>query len=486
MKKYVLSAVLAIVAVSFVSAAPTLRFHDGKFKILQLTDLHLMPNNPPLCDETEATVRAVIEAEKPDLVMLTGDVVTYDPAWEGWERVVRIMDDLKVPFNVSMGNHDAEYLTKKEMFEYLMKSPWYVGNVNPEGVTHGGGNYAIEIVGSDGKPASIVYSIDSNDYQPNKLMGTYDWIHNDQIQWYRNASEAYTKANGGKPLPALAFFHIPLQEYAWVVNDPKTYGNRHEGAGAASGINSGMFISFVEMGDVMGMFVGHDHDNDYVGIGRGVGMGFGRCTGAEAYGVLPRGGRVVELTEDQRKFDTYVVTPAGPEYKFHYPSGLNDEEIANADYLPATKAEKGKPGVNYKYMEIVGDGRCKAVDQMGKMTVKKQGTMPNFDITGAPVEDHFGYEFDGYIDIPVKGIYQFYTYSDDGSQLYIDDKLVVDNDGGHSVRRREGKVALEAGLHPFKLYYFEDYMGQQLEVGVSSLEIEEQTIPSNMLYTGKK
>ena len=41
----------------------------------------------------------------------------------------------------------------------------------------------------------------------------------------------------------------------------------------------------------------------------------------------------------------------------------------------------------------------------------------------------------------------FYTISDDGSKLYIDDKLIVDNDGGHSVRRAEGKVALEKGYH---------------------------------------
>lgn len=464
---------------------PELRFHDGNFRILQLTDLHLMPNNPEKCAETEAIIRKIVASEKPDLVMLTGDVVTYDPAMTGWQQVVELFEDLKVPFNVGMGNHDAEYLTKEEIYGFLTKSPWYVGSMNAEGITHGGGTCAIEILGSDSKPASIIYSIDSNDYQPNKLFGAYDWIHADQLNWYRDASKAYTKANNGTPLPSLAFFHIPLQEYVWVVNDPVTYGYRHEGAGAPSAMNSGAFVSFAESGDVMGVFTGHDHDNDYVGIARGIALGFGRCTGAEAYGQLPRGGRVINLKENERKFETYVITPEGRGFSFYYPSGLNGEDIATAEYLPATSAEKGAPGLRYEYLEIE-NGRCKAVDQMSNMTVKSSGVLPGFDISQAPAEDHFGYIFEGYIDIPVKGIYRFYTHSDDGSQLFIDGRLVVDNDGGHSARRREGKIALEAGLHPIKLYYFEDYMGQELEVGISSLEIVEQPIPNSMLFTGAK
>ena len=483
MKNNIIAVCLAVAAALSAKAAPGLKFQDGKFRILQLTDLHLMPNNPEKCSETEATIRSVVASEKPDLIMFTGDVVTYDPAWTGWQQIVDLFEDLKVPFNVGMCNHDAEYLPKEEIYEFLTKSPWYAGSKNGEGISPGGGTCEIEILGSDGRPASVIYSIDSNDYQPDKLLGHYDWIRFDQLQWYRDTSRKYTEANGGTPLPSLAFFHIPLQEYAQVVEDPKTYGARHEGAGAPSDMNSGAYTSFAEMGDIMGTFTGHDHDNDFVGILRGIALGFGRCTGAEAYGELPRGGRVIDLTEGQRKFDTYIITPAGREYTFHYPSGLNGEEIATAEYLPATDVAKGKPGLRYEYMEIE-NGRCKKVEQMKLMTVKSTGIMPDLDITGSPADDHFGYVFEGYIDIPVKGLYQFYTYSDDGSQLFINDRLVVDNDGGHSARRREGKIALEAGLHPIKLFYFEDYMGQELEVGISSLEIEEQPVPASMLFTG--
>ncbi len=49
-----------------------------------------------------------------------------------------------------------------------------------------------------------------------------------------------------------------------------------------------MFASFLDMRDVMGVFVGHDHDNDFIGIDKGIALGYGRVTGADAYGELTR------------------------------------------------------------------------------------------------------------------------------------------------------------------------------------------------------
>ena len=47
------------------AAQPQLKFRNGKFRVLQLTDLHLMPNNPAKCAETEATVRDVVKHTNP-------------------------------------------------------------------------------------------------------------------------------------------------------------------------------------------------------------------------------------------------------------------------------------------------------------------------------------------------------------------------------------------------------------------------------------
>ena len=88
-------------------------FKDGKFKIAQFTDLHWTPRSLA-CTETEATICAVLKAEHPDIAILSGDVVTEDPAIDGWKSVIRIFDEAKVPFVVTMGNHDAEHMAKDD------------------------------------------------------------------------------------------------------------------------------------------------------------------------------------------------------------------------------------------------------------------------------------------------------------------------------------------------------------------------------------
>lgn len=137
--------------------------------------------------------------------MLTGDVVTANPGLEGWKSVIGIFEEAKIPFTVMMGNHDAEIVSKDEIYAMLSKSPYFMGEKGP-GDIHGAGNYVVPVYSSDGKkPAALLYCIDSNDYPTLKDYGTYDWIHFDQIHWYREQSMRYTKENGGKPLPALAF-----------------------------------------------------------------------------------------------------------------------------------------------------------------------------------------------------------------------------------------------------------------------------------------
>ena len=478
-KKYLLLLLITLFPL-LLSAQSKFNFKDGKFVVAQFTDLHWMPNSEK-CAETAASVRAVLAAEHPDLAVLSGDVVTYDPAMEGWKQIVSIFEEAKVPFVVTMGNHDAEYLTKDEMYDFLLKSPYYAGAKGPKEIM-GCGNCIIPLYGSTikDKVEALFYCIDSNDYHANKLYGAYDWIHFNQVQWYRQQSAKFTEANGGKPLPALAFFHIPLPEYKEIVGDGKTYGSAKEGI-AGSAINSGMFASFIEAQDVMGVFVGHDHDNDFIGIHKDIALGFGRVTGADAYGSLQRGARIIKLYEGKRKFDSWIATPAGREATYYYPSGLNSEEEQNMTYEPALKTSAKKQGVAYTYYE----GKCKRVADIASCTKVKEGTMKNISIKEAPVTDHFAYDFRALVNIPERGVYRFYTFSDDGSMLYINGKLVVNNDGGHSGRRAEGKIALEKGLHELHLLYFEDYMGQELEVGFSGRDILDTPLTDEMLFLPK-
>jgi len=473
-------ALLAIITTGTAATAkPRIAFKNGVLKIAQFTDIHWTPLSAR-CTETADAIRSVIESERPDLAVLTGDIVTDTPAMDGWRTVTAIFEDARLPFAVVMGNHDAENAAKDDIYELLSGCSYYVGDKGPDNIS-GKGNSVIAIgdgCDDDGKPKALVYLFDSNDYPADKSHGAYDKIHFDQIAWYRQQSERYTRMNGGRPLPALAFFHIPLPEFNELEGDGKTYGRNEEGGIAAADVNSGMFSSMLDMNDVMGVFVGHDHNNDFIGIDKGILLGYGRVSGYDAYGTFRRGARIIKLYEGKRKMDTWITTSEGREPAYYYPSGLNAEEEDTMTYLPAIKTGKPEHGVAYTYRT----GKCKSTADIAACTMVKSGTMNNFSIAEADSADHFAYEFDALINIPVRGVYRFYTRSDDGSALLIDGKKVVDNDGGHSAKRAEGKIALEAGYHRLSLLYFEDYMGQELEVGIAGRHIDETAIPDDMLY----
>jgi len=66
----------------------------------------------------------------------------------------------------------------------------------------------------------------------------------------------------------------------------------------------------------------------------------------------------------------------------------------------------------------------------------------------------FVVRWSGHLRIATAGEIQFFTTSDDGSRLYINDKLIVDNSGLHTRREARGKVTLTAADHPIRLEYF--------------------------------
>ena len=75
----------------------------------------------------------------------------------------------------------------------------------------------------------------------------------------------------------------------------------------------------------------------------------------------------------------------------------------------------------------------------------------------------FSITYQGVIYIPVTGSYRFRLSSDDGSQLFLDDSLVIDNDGVHSMREKSAAIALKQGNHDFRLRYFQ---GPAAELGL--------------------
>ncbi|MHC4642730.1 MAG: lamin tail domain-containing protein, partial [Planctomycetota bacterium] len=137
----------------------------------------------------------------------------------------------------------------------------------------------------------------------------------------------------------------------------------------------------------------------------------------------------------------------------------------------------GGKGLNYEYFE----GYWSYIPNFDNYTPIREGVVDNFDITPRLRNDYFGFRFTGFIEIPLNGVYTFYTTSDDGSLLFIDDYLVVYNDGNHSAQERSGSIYLDAGMHSIKVEYFEGNVDEVLFVSYEGPGITKRAIPNEVL-----
>ncbi len=97
-------------------------------------------------------------------------------------------------------------------------------------------------------------------------------------------------------------------------------------------------------------------------------------------------------------------------------------------------------------------------------------------------EHFFGLRFRSKIKIEKAGLYRFYTSSNDGSKLYIDRKLIVDNDGLHGPFQKSGETDLTKGMHDIQVDYFQSGGSKVLMVFYSSGDIEYQPVPGSVLF----
>ena len=231
-----------------------LRFNkDGKFKIVQFTDVHFKYGNPA-SDVALERIGEVLDAEHPDLVIFTGDVVYSSPADKGMLQVLGQVEHRHLPFVVTFGNHDNEQgKTRAELYDLIRG---VAGNLLPDRGTSPSPDYILTVKSSAdaSKDAALLYCMDSHSYSSLKDVDGYAWLTFGQVSWYRAQSAAYTARNGGKPYPALAFFHIPLPEYNEAAANENAIlrGTRMEKA-CAPQLNTGMFAAMKEAGEVKGV-----------------------------------------------------------------------------------------------------------------------------------------------------------------------------------------------------------------------------------------
>ena len=124
------------------------------------------------------------------------------------------------------------------------------------------------------------------------------------------------------------------------------------------------------------------------------------------------------------------------------------------------------------------EGSWDRMPDFSKLTPKEVGEAGGFDLGVTKKKDGFALRFDGHINIPKAASYLFLIGSDDGSRLFIDGKLVIDNDGIHPYQQKRKQLEIIAGLHAVAVEYFEQGGEEVLKV-----EFQAEGQPQQLLDT---
>ena len=309
-----------------------LRFQpDRTFTIVQFTDTQ---DDQDLDPRTVRLLEAVLDDQRPDLVVFTGDNIRSGPetrgdVWRAIRSFAEPVDSREIPWLVTFGNHDEDHTSltgvdEEAMLEHYRSYAYNVNRPGPQGV-HGTGNMHLLVHASDSpRPVLAIWALDSGRYFPDSVaeqaleadgLPGWDVIHPTQVAWYHRTSTALEE-DSGRPVPGLAFFHIPLWEFRFMWEAREHHGvvgEKNEGVSSGP-FNSGLFAAMLERGDVRGVFVGHDHVNDYVGDYFGIRLGYAANAGFGTYGLdgeerdRLRGARVFVVgEEDPAAFETFMV-----------------------------------------------------------------------------------------------------------------------------------------------------------------------------------
>ena len=311
---------------------------DGNFKILQVADLQ---DNMQLNGSVKAFLREVLRQENPDLVVLTGDNISggscrtdFSKAWD-YKRCERAIDEFMsifeeygVPVAQVFGNHDDENaLSKEELFDIYETYDCFIGTDEGDAL-YGCGTYNLPIYSSK-DAEKMMYNLwlfDSNTYD--EELGGYDYVHDDQVDWYVEKSNELKAANGGTAVPSMVFQHIIVKEVidliesgesiegALLHQDGRDYVFK-DGVLKAGYLKeypcpgtrpSRQFSSMVQQGDVVAMFFGHDHNNTFEVVHSGIDLVATPGMTFNSYSNEDRGVRVININEnDTSTYETHLV-----------------------------------------------------------------------------------------------------------------------------------------------------------------------------------
>ncbi|QDU62214.1 Cytochrome c [Planctomycetes bacterium Pan216] len=203
-----------------------------------------------------------------------------------------------------------------------------------------------------------------------------------------------------------------------------------------------------------------------------------RRTGAEKLAnAVPLGDLDAKYTRDS--LATFLDDPLKVRPSGRMPAlGLNQRERNDlASYLVGES--RVAPNTRYRLYE----GNWPGLPDFTAIEPAKKGESRGFDLEVSSKPDHFAIQFEGFLPIREKGSYRFHLGSDDGSRLFIDGQIVIDNDGVHGFESKSKEIELDAGMHAIAVDYFERDGGAQLSVEYEGPGISRRPVDSALLMT---
>lgn len=274
----------------------TLPKDQPRFRIAQLTDLHLMGNAADR--QTFENIFRVATQIKPDLFVLTGDQAMTKDSVKRYLELADAMTQTNIPWTFVFGNHDAEHgIPYEDLIQAAKTSPTLCFET---GTAEGYGNFAIDIELGDRE--LTLYFFDTHVDRMYEIGGVPTWGYDSflegQIRWY----ESEVKARGGSARKSLAFYHIPIPQYRrfGTLEALRPTGSQNEPISCAP-VDTGFLDAVLRGNSTVAMFVGHDHYNDYTFESDGVLFAFGRVSGQYDYGdpTFEKGLRVIDWTGER-------------------------------------------------------------------------------------------------------------------------------------------------------------------------------------------
>lgn len=264
---------------------------DEDFKVVMFTDTHLK-GDKELDSITLTNMVKNITEQKPDLVILGGDNVTYGFNKKRNVQLAELFENLGVYWATVLGNHEGDGFLSYDRAKVIELFSSYDHCLVKEGKedVDGNGNCTINILNSDGTLREVFFLMDTGDYMTEESKAeygvtdpdeVYDGVKTSQVEWYKEKHDALESEYG--KFKSVTVVHIPIyqaeREYA---EGDFLYGDKREGV-CESGFDSGLFDAMKEKGSAQAVYFGHDHVNNFGTMCDGILLSYIQPSGYAAY-----------------------------------------------------------------------------------------------------------------------------------------------------------------------------------------------------------